>query len=479
MISEYTKYDALGLAALVRNKEVSAEELLNSAIEMTEALDPIINAIPLKHYDKARMASENVPEEGSFVGVPFLLKDLNNFWEGTVTTGGSRILKGIIADHTGELVKRALDAGLVIFGKTNSPEQGLTITTEPVLYGPCRNPWNLNHSTGGSSGGSAAAVAAGIVPMAQASDGGGSIRIPASCCGLFGLKPTRARTPLGPSNVEGWGGNSIFHCVSISVRDSAALLDATSGAELGAPYRSEYQSETFLSQLDRRPKNLRIAYIVPDSIPVDSDVMEVMDKTIKLCEDLGHSVEKKSPEFSWEEIGRAHQIIVSANVAYAVSSQENLTGIKASEEVLEKSTLKMAENGESLSAEQYVAAIKTNQRIGQVLARFLLDYDIILSPVLAKAPVEIGYLDMNSQNLRLYRERMEEYSPFTPMFNQSGLPSMSVPLYRNSNNLPIGSMFSAAFGQEGLLFGLAAQLEEALPWGTSYQEIREKLTKAT
>ena len=286
--SEYFSYDALGLAELVRTKQISSIELLEVAIALTEKLDPKLNAVPIKHFELARENLKNNTDSGIFNGVPFLLKDLNNYFKGTVTSGGSRALENITADHTSELVKRTLDSGLNIFGKTNSPELGLTVTTEPVLYGPTRNPWDLDRSSGGSSGGASSAVAAGIIPMAQASDGGGSIRIPASCCGLFGLKPTRARTPLGPVSLEGWGGQSIFHCVSVSVRDSAALLDVTSGPEKGAPYRSAYQEKSFLEQINIEPGNLKIGYLEDSSISVDEDVKEVMNSTIDLCQKLGH-----------------------------------------------------------------------------------------------------------------------------------------------------------------------------------------------
>ena len=281
MFKEYKEYDALGLSELLKKKEVSAKELLEEAIFLTETLDPLINAVPQKHFELAKAQAET-DLKGPFFGVPFLLKDLHSSLEGTITSDGSRSSAKNVADFTDTLTQRCLDSGLVIFGKTNSPEFGLTVTTEPVLFGPTRNPWNLNHSAGGSSGGAAAAVAAGIIPMAQATDGGGSIRIPASCCGLVGLKPTRARTPRGPKVFEGWAGQSIAHCVSISVRDSALLLDATSGPEIGSPYHAPYQKDSFLSSLEKDPKNLKIAYIVPESISIDAEVKDVMTKTFSL-----------------------------------------------------------------------------------------------------------------------------------------------------------------------------------------------------
>ena len=473
--SEYFSYDALGLAELVRTKQISSIELLEVAIALTEKLDPKLNAVPIKHFELARENLKNNTDSGIFNGVPFLLKDLNNYLKGTVTSGGSRVLENITADHTSELVKRTLDSGLNIFGKTNSPELGLTVTTEPVLYGPTRNPWDLDRSSGGSSGGASSAVAAGIIPMAQASDGGGSIRIPASCCGLFGLKPTRARTPLGPVSLEGWGGQSIFHCVSVSVRDSAALLDVTSGPEKGAPYRSAYQEKSFLEQINIEPGNLKIGYLEDSSISVDEDVKEVMNSTIDLCQKLGHSVESTKINFSSEEISLAIITIISSNVSYAVKSQSDQTGREVSNEYFENVTLQMAENGNNFSASDYVNAIKINHRLGQELEKMFDQYDVLLSPVLASPPVKIGTIDMNTNDMKTYVERLTKYSPFTGIFNQSGQPSMSVPLFRTKDNLPVGSMFSAAFGNENLLFSLAGQLEQAQPWVKSLNAMREKL----
>ena len=473
--SEYFSYDALGLAELVRTKQISSIELLEVAIALTEKLDPKLNAVPIKHFELARENLKNNTDSGIFNGVPFLLKDLNNYLKGTVTSGGSRVLENITADHTSELVKRTLDSGLNIFGKTNSPELGLTVTTEPVLYGPTRNPWDLDRSSGGSSGGASSAVSAGIIPMAQASDGGGSIRIPASCCGLFGLKPTRARTPLGPVSLEGWGGQSIFHCVSVSVRDSAALLDVTSGPEKGAPYRSAYQEKSFLEQINIEPGNLKIGYLEDSSISVDEDVKEVMNSTIDLCQKLGHSVESTKINFSSEEISLAIITIISSNVSYAVKSQSDQTGREVSNEYFENVTLQMAENGNNFSASDYVNAIKINHRLGQELEKMFDQYDVLLSPVLASPPVKIGTIDMNTNDMKTYVERLTKYSPFTGIFNQSGQPSMSVPLFRTKDNLPVGSMFSAAFGNENLLFSLAGQLEQAQPWVKSLNVMREKL----
>ena len=474
MFKEYKEYDALGLSELLQKKEVSAKELLEEAIFLTETLDPLINAVPQKHFELA-MAQAETNLKGPFFGVPFLLKDLHSSLEGTITSDGSRSSAKNVADFTDTLTQRCLDSGLVIFGKTNSPEFGLTVTTEPVLFGPTRNPWNLNHSAGGSSGGAAAAVAAGIIPMAQATDGGGSIRIPASCCGLVGLKPTRARTPKGPKVFEGWAGQSIAHCVSISVRDSALLLDATSGPEIGSPYYAPYQRDSFLSSLEKEPKNLKIAYIVPESISIDAEVKDVMNKTISLLESLGHSVESKSIDLPTDEIMTTIAAVISSSLANKIDEMEKQIGKNLDNTMLENVTLQMQKNGKEVLAKDYIQAVKTNHKIGYEVEKMFLDYDILLSPVLAKPPVEIGNIDLNTTDFADYAEKLSTYTPFTGIFNQSGHPSISLPLYRTPKNLPVGTMLTASFGNESLLFGLARQLEVAEPWEAAIKEMRTQI----
>ena len=474
MFKEYKEYDALGLSELLQKKEVSAKELLEEAIFLTETLDPLINAVPQKHFELA-MAQAETNLKGPFFGVPFLLKDLHSSLEGTITSDGSRSSAKNVADFTDTLTQRCLDSGLVIFGKTNSPEFGLTVTTEPVLFGPTRNPWNLNHSAGGSSGGAAAAVAAGIIPMAQATDGGGSIRIPASCCGLVGLKPTRARTPRGPKVFEGWAGQSIAHCVSISVRDSALLLDATSGPEIGSPYHAPYQKDSFLSSLEKDPKNLKIAYIVPESISIDVEVKDVMTKTFSLLESLGHSVESKSIDLPTDEIMTTIAAVISSSLANKIDEMEKQIGKNLDNTMLENVTLQMQKNGKEVLAKDYIQAVKTNHKIGYEVEKMFLDYDILLSPVLAKPPVEIGNIDLNTTDFVDYAEKLSTYTPFTGIFNQSGHPSISLPLYRTPKNLPVGTMLTASFGNESLLFGLARQLEVAEPWEAAIKEMRTQI----
>src|SRR5437763_15359936 len=319
---EYGSFDAVGLADLVRRKQVSAGELLDEAISRTAKVDPQINAVVVKHYDYAKRQIDNGLPEGPFTGVPFLLKDLD-ILEGTRTTSGASIYKDNVADHTSTLARRFLATGVAIFGKSSTPEFGLMPTTEPRLFGPTRNPWNLAHSSGGSSGGAAAAVAARILPVAHASDGGGSIRIPASASGVFGLKPTRARTPLGPDRGEGWAGFSCGHVVSISVRDSAAMLDAIQGPEPSSPYVPPAPERPFLEEVGRAPGRLRIAFTdqTPYGEAIDAEVAAAVREVASLLAGLGHEVEERAPLLAADP-AVVMSTIVAANTAFNVRLAE-------------------------------------------------------------------------------------------------------------------------------------------------------------
>src|SRR4051812_33623200 len=325
-IKEYGRYDALGLAELVRTRQVGARELLDEAIARTEKIDPQINAVVVKHYDYARKQIDRGLPEGPFTGVPFLLKDLD-LLEETRTTFGASIYRDNVADHTGTLAQRFLDAGVSIFGKSSSPEFGLMPTTESRLFGPTRNPWNLEHSSGGSSGGAAAAVSARILPMAHASDGGGSIRIPSSACGLFGMKPTRARNPLGPDRGEGWGGFSCGHVVSISVRDSAAMMDAIHGAEPSSPYVAPPPERPFAQEVGRDPGRLRISFTdkSPFGEKIDPEISAAVRDVAGLLAGLGHRVEERAPALATDPAA-VMTTIVGGNTALTVRLIEQRLG---------------------------------------------------------------------------------------------------------------------------------------------------------
>jgi len=463
---DYGNYDAVGLAELVRKKEITPQELLDEAIARTEAVDPKINAVVVKHYDFARRQIENGLPDGPFTGVPFLLKDLD-LLEGTRTTFGASLYKNEVANHSGTLAQRFLKAGLAIFGKSSSPEFGLMPTTEPRLHGPTRNPWNPAHSSGGSSGGAAAAVAARILPVAHASDGGGSIRIPASACGVFGLKPTRARNPLGPDRGQGWGGFSCGHVVSISVRDSAVMLDAISGPELTSPYQAPPPARPFAEEVGRAPGRLRIAFTdkSPQGEAIDGEIAASVREIATLLANLGHDVEERAPVLP-SDPAAVMATIVGANTAMSVRLAEQRFGRAMTGDDFEFLTLAMAHNARETSATDYVAAELAAFQISRALAEFMTSYDVLLSPTLCAPPLRLGELNSMAQDLSHIGPTLRRYMPGTALFNMSGQPAMSVPLAWNRAGLPLGMMFAGRFGDEATLLRLAAQLEQERPWRT-------------
>ena len=461
---EYGEYDGMGLAELVRKKQVTAGELLDEAIARTSRIDPEINAVVVKHYDYARRQIDNGLRDGPFTGVPFLLKDLDNL-KGTRTTFGASVFKDNVAEQTGTLAQRFLDAGVTIFGKSSSPEFGLLPTTESRLHGPTRNPWNLGHSSGGSSGGAGAAVAARILPVAHASDGGGSIRIPASASGVFGLKPTRARNPLGPDRGEGWGGFSCGHVLSISVRDSAAMLDAIHGPEASSPYVAPPPERPFLDEVGREPGRLRIAFTdkSPYGDAIDPEIAAAVRDVARLLAGLGHDVEERAPTIAADPAA-VMTTIVGANTALSVRQAEQRFGRAMTDDDFEILTLASAHNAQNTTATDYVAAQLSAFRISRGLADFFESCDVFLCPTLCSPPLRIGELNSMSRDLSHIGPILRRYMPATAMFNMSGQPAMSVPLAWNAGGLPLGMMFSARFGDEATLLRLAAQLEQERPW---------------
>jgi amidase/6-aminohexanoate-cyclic-dimer hydrolase len=461
---EFGSYDGIGLADLVRKKEVSAKELLAEAIARTEKVDPQLNAVVVKHHDYAeRQIAKGLPE-GPFTGVPFLLKDLE-LLQGTRTTFGASALRNDVADHNGTLAQRFLNAGLTIFGKTSTPEFGLMPTTESRLFGPTHNPWNPAHSTGGSSGGAAAVVAARILPVAHATDGGGSIRIPASACGVFGLKPTRARNPVGPDRGQGWAGFSCAHVVSISVRDSAAMMDAISGPEPSSPYVAPPPERPFVEEIGRDPGRLRIAFTdkSPFGDPIDPEIAEAVRDVARMLEGLGHHVEQRAPVLPVDP-AVVMTTIVSAHTGLNLRMAEKRFGRAMTEDDFEVLTLVSAQNAQKISAIDYAAAEFDAFRISRALAEFQTNCDVFLAPTLCTPPLRLGEINTMSQDLSQIAPTLRRYMPGTSMFNMSGQPAMSVPLAWNEANLPLGMMFAARLGGEATLFRLAAQLEQARPW---------------
>jgi amidase len=460
-------HDALGLAELVRKRQVSPTELLDRAIARAEALNPRFNFIAQRHYAYGRAAIAKGLPQGPFTGVPWLLKDLNTYIAGLPTENGSRFFKGYRPDVTSELVNRIERAGFVVFGKTTVPELGLTGTTENKLTGDTRNPWNPAHTTGGSSGGAAAAVAAGVLPAAHATDGGGSIRIPASCCGLFGLKPSRGRVPMGPPRTEGWAGLSVHHAVSRSVRDSAAILDATQGPELGSRYAAPTPGESFLSQVTKAPQRLRVALMLKSAAgsPIDPECVEAARGAARLCESLGHHVEEAAPPIDAAALGGASFVLIASSVAADMLDRAKATGVAIGPDVLEQITRDFVAYGQKTTGMDFARANNTLQTAALAVARFMANYDVILSPTLGAPPLAIGRINLSPDtDFMHWGERAATFSPFTQLANMTGQPAMSVPLSMSSTGLPIGVMFMGRYGDEATLFRLAGQLEKAAPW---------------
>lgn len=467
--AEYATHDAISLAALIRSGAVSAGEVLEEAIARVDAGDgnPRLNAIVWRCDDAARARARAPLPDSPLAGVPFLIKELTSM-AGLPATQGSRLYAEDVATTDATIVGRYRAAGLVLFGKTNAPEFGLAATTEPQLFGPARNPWQPACTPGGSSGGAAAAVAAGWVPAAHASDGGGSIRIPASCCGLVGLKPTRARTPLGPDVGEGWGGMSTAHVVSRSVRDSAAFLDAAHGAAPGDPYRAPPFSGSWLREHATAPRRLRIALDVNalTGARVHADCIAAAEQAARLCAQLGHDVEIASPAFDREAFGRAASTVVAANIANMVFGRVEARGRPLADGEVEAYTRWFADIGAGVRADVYVRALRTLHQTGRALAAFHERFDVLLTPTLVGPPVRVGYLDTNALTPEEYGRRFREFWGFTNLQNATGAPAISLPLHRNTDGLPIGVQFAAAPGEELLLLQLAHTLEATAPWPT-------------
>ncbi len=468
----YRRLDAVALARIVRRGEATPAELLELAIARAEAVDPQLTAIVVRHFELARAAAAaSKRPSGPLAGVPFLLKDLGVAMAGTITTEGSRFFRDQQNDFDSTLVERFRAAGLVIFGKTHSPEFGGSPSSESALHGATHNPWDLSRSAGGSSGGAAAAVAAGIVPAAHATDGGGSIRIPASACGLFGLKPTRGRVPLGPRLYEGWGGMSAAHCVSRSVRDSAALLDAIQGPATGDAYAAPPRQRPYLEELGRSPGRLRIAWMRRPVLPaeVDPECDAAAEQAAASCASLGHEVEEAAPTIDIAAVYQGFSLLASAGTALKLAQREAALGRAARRDEIEAITWTTIETGRKASGVEYARAREAIHGASRVLGAFMERYDLILSPTMALVPAKLGTLSL-SQATEAFTDPATRASGFTSLFNITGQPAMSVPLHWTAPaegapaGLPVGVQFAARFGDEATLFRLASQLEGAQPW---------------
>lgn len=487
--AEYSRHDGLGLAALVRAGEVSPRDLVEEALARLEATNPRLNAVVRVRAEAARAEAAR-PLDGPFAGVPFLVKDLLATIQGEPTAGGSRLWRGRVADHDTEMVRRWRRAGLVILGRTSTPELGLLPVTEPEAYGPTRNPWDPSRTPGGSSGGSAAMVAAGVVPIASGGDGGGSIRIPASCCGLFGLKPTRGRTPTGPVAVDHWQGCAVEHVLTRSVRDSAAALDATHGPDPGAPYVAPPPARPFLEEVGAPPGRLRIAFTRRALLPapgVDPACVAAVEAAARLCAELGHEVVEEHPPLDGDAFARAFVTMIIGETAAELRAAERDLGRPIRHHDVELGTHVLRLLGERYTAADFALAVRTLKATGRALAPFFERHDLLLTPTLAQPPLPIGSIGPRGAQRALLSALvrlgaggalrglgvLEEiaatayaFAAFTAPFNATGQPAMSVPLHWTDGPrpLPIGVHFVARLGEEATLLRLAAQLEQARPW---------------
>jgi Asp-tRNA(Asn)/Glu-tRNA(Gln) amidotransferase A subunit family amidase len=469
---EYSSLDAIAIATGIREKYFSVREITSIAVNKAKKVNPKVNAIVACEYEKAIARADTINIKSSnLAGVPFLIKDLTPY-HGLPVRYGSRTTSSDSNVQDAEIVKHYIKAGLNILGKTNTPERGLTITTEPKSSGPCHNPWNLDYSTGGSSGGAAAAVAAGIVPAAHATDGGGSIRIPSSCCGLFGLKPSRGLTITQHNLAECWSGLSVGNVVSRTVRDSAAFLDlirrhTSSLFPLPLPINNDTKSRNyFYDNLNNKFGEIKIAVVKthPTGEKIQPEVLSAIDSMANQCSELGHHIEEIEHPVDHSPVADAASRIISTHIYQSVHEQFKNFESDLDASQLELGTKIMAKRGRKVSADEYVRARDTMTLAEITMQKFHNKYDILLSPVLTSPPVKLGWLNMDCHNTKEYAERFNQYSGFCALYNATGAASMSVPAAVSADKLPIGALFSACNGNDLLLLQLASQLEHAFPW---------------
>ncbi|QER39784.1 amidase [Acinetobacter suaedae] len=491
--SEYVQYDGLGLAQLVKNKEIQTIELLELALARSTQVNPKLNAIIIPMYEQAKQrASQNL--SGPFAGVPFLVKDLFQEYQGVPTSYGSHSLKRInyTPDFNAEIVNRWEKAGIITFGRTNTPEFGIKGITEPDAWGACHNPWNLKHNSGGSSGGSASAVAGGIVPIAGAGDGGGSIRIPASYCGLFGLKPSRGRTPWGPQYSEAMHGAAMQHVLCKTVRDSAAMLDAVQGPEQSSLFTIQAPNQKYLDIIQQSPKKLKIAFNTqsPIGTKVSKDAIQAIQQTAKLLESLGHVVVEDRPKIDGLALAKDFITTWFSQFSYMQAQIKQMTG--STDQDFELDSIALAAFGTKTTATEYIHNLNNWGLYSTQMNIFFEQYDLYLTPTTASVapkngeiatpawqkPILKGLLKLGKAHYLAQGKLVEKmvqdnlsWVPFTQLANVTGLPAMSVPLYWNKHDLPLGSQFIAPFGREDRLLQLAAQLEQAQPWMPQYKKI--------
>ncbi len=464
--------DATALAELVRRGEVTALELVDDAIERCEQVNGTLNAVVTEMFDDARAAAKAPLGDGPFAGVPFLMKDFLAETAGIPFTEGSAFLEGYVPVEDSEITKRYRDAGLITIGKTNLPEFAIGATTEPQLFGPSRNPWNPERTTGGSSGGTAAAVAARVVPMAHGNDVAGSIRIPASCCGLVGLKPTRGRTTFAPHYGDLFTGMLMEHVLTRSVRDTATVLDAVTGPTAGEPYLAPAPRQPFVKEANADPGALKIGFSTetPLGDPLDPVCVDAIHETAALCESLGHTVVEAAPAFDGMELWQKFTTILAAGVAWALADWSRRLDKELTPDRFEPFVWAFSERGRAVSGPDYLMALQDVQRQVRALSTFYEDHDMWLTTTLGQPPVPLGTLVYRDDPFEL-RRRMATFSPYTYLANASGQPAISLPLHWTDDGLPVGLHFTGRFGDEAALLRLAGQLEQAKPWADRKPEI--------
>lgn len=466
--SDYRKRDALDFARMLRNKELTPLELMDCAISRAEEVNPKINALCNTNYEHGRELARSATLKGRFGALPFLLKDSGLGYPNLLNSLGSRLFAELKINFNSTLTDRFLADGLLPFGRTTVPEFSMAPTTEAVQNGgPTRNPWDRNRSPGGSSGGAAAAVAAGIVPMAHGSDGGGSIRIPASCCGIYGLKPSRGLIPVGPARGEGWGGLATDGVLSRSVRDTAAALDGVAGMEIGAPYAAPPKTTQYAAWLDKpfgRKRRVAMWSVGFEDIPIDPECLEALRVAKGLLESMGHEVvDAPLPQIQFSKFVEAQVNVMAANVTVTVNGRIRNDPSSGWEQKLEPAILDAYQRGKGLSAEAYALAITRFHTIGRQLETYIREYDFILTPTLLQLPAELGVIT-TSDDFFSFRTKISRYATFLAIINASGQPAASIPLHWSENGLPIGIQLIAPFGGEADLLRMSARLEEAQPW---------------
>lgn len=464
LLGTYVESDALALAELVHKGEVSPAELVETAITVIDRLNPTLNAVIHRLYDMGRERAANVDRNAPFAGVPFLLKELASTWEGAPVTNSSAYLKDLVADSDSEAVRRIKKAGLVLVGKSNAPENGWSITTEPKLYGPTVNPWNPDITAGGSSGGTCAAVAARMVPIGEASDGAGSIRVPASCCGLVGLKPSRGRVSLAPSG-DYWYGGAYFLCATRTVRDTAAYLDALAGALPGDPYTPPTPDESWLTLAARAPRKLRIAYTVtpPNGTPIDPQVKAAVMAAVSVLEKLGHTVDEHDMPLDADRAWRTYTDMTCVQTAALHEWLEPLVGRPVTRDDVEPTTWAIIERGRNTSGTKHITDVEQLRQMARDIVGDLHAYDLFVTPTLTQLPRPVGYYDMSETDIDRYNAKWTD-SVFAFPFNMSGQPAISLPLAWSKENIPIGVQLVGRYGDEATVLSASAVLEQEMPW---------------